>query len=78
MKDEIKFDNFRINRKKKPYSRNKEYFVIGNTNVKWHSIVVISSDAGAKTVWFQILALPLISSVTLDKLFNLFVPHFPL
>lgn len=49
-KDEVKIDNFRINRKKKTNNRNKEYFVIENTNVKLDTIVVISLDPGAKTI----------------------------
>ena len=40
--------------------------------------MVISSDSGAKTVWFQSLAPPLSNSVALDKLFHLSVPYFPL
>lgn len=44
-KDEVKCDNFRINNKSN--SRNKEYFVIGNTG-ETDSIMVISSDSRAK------------------------------
>lgn len=49
-KDEVKIDNFRINRKKKTNNRNKEYFVTEITNVKLDTIVVIGLDPGAKTI----------------------------
>lgn len=58
-KDEMKFDNFRISRgQHSSYRRNKDCLVIGNTNVKWCSMVVISSDAAAQTSWLHIQACP--------------------
>lgn len=42
-----------------------------------NNVTVNSTSSGVRQIWVQILALPLPSSVTVDKLLNLRMPQFP-